>query len=200
MQEKPEPLAFGKPIWLLWSWCRGDALPVCESVSGLTVEESKHVEQLSQLMGFPEAAMREQLWLGHRAYLARLGTLPVAVGWSATGKVDVLGERVTLHVPPNNRYLYGFVTHPAWRGRGIYPHLLQAILRTEEQERFWIIHLLENTSSQRGIHKAGFREAARFSFLSTGGLSLVPPPGDSERAQVAAHLLGLPLKGETEDT
>ena len=144
--------------------------------------------------------MREQLWLGHHAYLARLGTLPVAVGWSATGEIDLLGGRVTLRVPPHNRYLYGFVTHPDWRGRGIYPHLLQTILRTEEQERFWIIHLLENTSSQRGIHKAGFRVAGRFSFLPTGGLSLVPPPGDSERAQEAAHLLGLHLIGETEDT
>jgi GNAT superfamily N-acetyltransferase len=200
MQEQAEPLAFGKPMWLLWSWCRGDALPVCSGVSGLTVEESKHVELLSNLMGFPEAALREQLWLGHRAYLARLGTLPVAVGWSATGEVALLGGRVTLHVPPNNRYLYGFVTHPDWRGRGIYPHLLQAILRTEEQEHFWIMHLLENTSSQRGIHKAGFRVAGRLSFLPTGGLGLLPPPADSERAQVAAHLLGFPLIGETEDT
>ncbi len=200
MPEPSEPFAFGKPMWLLWSWCRGDALPVCERVSGLTVEESKDALLLSHLMGIPEAALREQLWLGHRAYLARLGTLPVAVGWSATGDVAVLGGRVTLHVPPHHRYLYGFVTHPDWRGRGIYPHLLQAILRIEEQEYFWIIHLLENTSSQRGIHKAGFRVAGRFSFFSTGGLGLVPPPGDSERAQVAAHLLGLPLRGETEDT
>ncbi len=200
MPEPSEPFAFGKPMWLLWSWCRGDALPVCESVSGLTVEESKDALLHSHLMGIPEAALREQLWLGHRAYLARLGTLPVAVGWSATGEVALLGGRVTLHVPPHHRYLYGFVTHPDWRGRGIYPHLLQAILRIEEQEYFWIIHLLENTSSQRGIHKAGFRVAGRFSFFSTGGLGLVPPPGDSERAQVAAHLLGLPLRGETEDT
>jgi len=200
MQEQSEPLAFGKPMWLLWSWCRGDALPICERVSGLTVEASKDALLLSHLMGIPSAALREQLWLGHRAYLARLRTLPVAVGWSATGEVALLGGRVTLHVPPNNRYLYGFVTHPDWRGRGIYPHLLQAILRTEEQEYFWIIHLLENTPSERGIHKAGFRGAGRLSFLPTGGLGLIPPPGDSERAQVAEHLLGLPLIGETEDT
>jgi hypothetical protein len=166
----------------------------------LIVEESKHVELLSNLMGVPEAAMREQLWLGDRAYLARVGTLPIAVGWSATGEVALLGGRVTLHVPPNSRYLYGFVTHTDWRGRGIYPHLLQVILRTEEQEHFWIIHLLENTPSQRGIHKAGFRVAGRLSFLPIGGLGLIPPPGDSERAQVAEHLLGLPLIAETEDT
>lgn len=200
LQDQSESLAFGKPMWLLWSWWRGDALPICSVVSDLTVEESTHVELLSHLMGIPEAALREQLWLGDRAYLARLGTLPVAVGWSATGAVALFGGRVTLHIPPNNRYLYGFVTHPDWRGRGMYPHLLQAILRTEEQEHFWIMHLLENTPSQRGILKAGFRVAGRLSFLSTGELGLIPPPGDSERAQVAEHLLGLPLVWETEDT
>lgn len=200
MQEQSEPLAFGKPMWLLWSWCRGDALPICESMSGLTVEASKHVELLSHLMGIPSAALREQLGLGHRAYLARLETLPVAVGWSATGEVALFGGRATLHIPANHRYLYGFVTHPDWRGRGIYPYLLQAILQTEEQEHFWIIHLQENTPSQRGIHKAGFRGAGRLFFLPTGGLGLIPPPGDSERAQVTEHLLGLLLIGETEDT
>ena len=200
MQEQSEPVAFSKPMWLLWSWGRGDALPICESVSGLTVEASTHVELLSTLMNIPEAALSEQLWLGHRAYLARLGTLPVAVGWSATGEVALLGGRATLHVPPQHRYLYGFVTHPDWRGRGIYPHVLQAILRTEQQEHFWIIHLLENTPSQRGIHKAGFRLAGRLSFFPIGGLGLIPPPGDSERAHVAEQLLGLPLIGETEDT
>lgn len=199
MQGQAEPRAFDKPLWLLWSWCRGDALPGCESVSGLTVSESKHVELLSQLMNIPEAALSEQLELGHRAYLARMPTLPVAVGWSATGEVALFGGRVTLHVPPNNLYLYGFVTHPDWRGRGIYPYLLQTILRTEEQEYFWIMHLLENTASQRGIHKAGFRVAGRLAFFPTGGLGLMPPLGDSSRAQVAEQLLGLPLIGEPED-
>ena len=200
MQEQSAPRAFGKPLWLLWSWCRGDALPICQSVTGLTVEESQHVELLSTLMNIPQADLSEQLWLGHRAYLARMPTLPVAVGWSATGEVALFGGRVTLHVPPHHRYLYGFVTHPDWRGCGIYPYLLQAILRAEEQEHFWIMHLLENTASQRGIHKAGFRVAGRLSFFSTGGLGLMPPLGDSERAHVAEHLLGLPLIGETEDT
>lgn len=200
MQEQSEPLATDKPMWLLWSWCKGDTLPTCKSGSGLTVEESKHVELLSHLMNIPSEELREQLWHGDRAYLARLETLPVAVGWSATGEVAVLGGRVTLHVPPDNRYLYGFVTRPDWRGRGMYPHLLQAILRAEEQESYWIMHLQENMPSQRGIHKAGFRVAGRLSFLPTDELGLIPPSGDSERAHTAARLFGFPLIGETEDT
>lgn len=199
MQEQAAAHALGKPLWLLWSWCRGDGLPICQSVPGLTVEESQHVELLSTLMNIPEAALSEQIGLGHRAYLARMPTVPVAVGWSATGEVALFGGRVTLHVPAQHRYLYGFVTHSDWRGRGIYPYLLQAILRTEEQEYFWVMHLLENTVSGRGIHKAGFLVAGRLSFFPNGGLGLTPAPFDSERAHVAAHLLGLPLIGETED-
>lgn len=199
MQEQSEPRAAVLPLWLLWSWCRGDGLPICERVSGLTVEASTHMELLSQLMNIPEAALSEQLELGHRAYLARMPTRLVAVGWSATGAVALFGGRVPLHVPPHHRYLYGFVTHPDWLGRGIYPYLLQTILRTEEQEYFWIMHLLENTASQRGIHKAGFRVAGRLSYFPTSGLGLIPLPGDSERAEMAEQLLGLPLIGEPED-
>lgn len=200
MSEPSEPRAAGSPMWLLWNWCRGDALPICESVSGLTVSESKDALLLSHLMGIPEADLREQLGLGHRAYLARRGTLPVACGWGASGEVALFGGRLTLHVPPHHWYLYGFVTHPDWRGRGIYPHLLQAILRTEEQEHFWIIHLQEDTASERGIHKAGFRLAGRFFFLPTGGLGLIPTSFASSRAHVAEDLLGLPLIGERDAT
>ena len=50
---------------------------MCQSVSGLTAEESKDALLLSHLMGIPEAALREQLGLGHRAYLARMPTLSV---------------------------------------------------------------------------------------------------------------------------
>src|SRR5690242_15211083 len=55
MQEQSEPRAGGKPMWLLWSWCRGDALPICQSMSGLTVEESKKVLLLSHLMRSEES-------------------------------------------------------------------------------------------------------------------------------------------------
>jgi len=146
-------------------------------------------------MGFPETSIREQFSLGHRPYLARLRTLPVAVGWSASGDADIFGGRLAFRVPPNDRYLYAFVTLPGWRGRGIYPYLLQTILRRESQEyqRFWIIHLLENRASRYGICKAGFRLAGAISSLAAGGYSLIPYERDIVRAHAGAALLGLPL-------
>ncbi len=184
MPEQSEPLAFGKSMWLLWSWWRGDALPICSVVSGLTVEESKHVELLSHLMGIPSAALREQLWLGHRAYLARLGTLPTChVARPTTQPV-----LVWVCYPPRlarSRNLPTLASsHPADRGAG-------ALLDHSPAREY----AFPTRDTQSWLSRSW-----SLSFLPTGGLGLVPPPGDSERAQVAAHLLGLPLIGETEDT
>jgi hypothetical protein len=100
-------------------------------------------------------------------------------------------------VPEANRYLWGFVTLPSWRGRGIYPRLLQAILLQEagDAERFWIVHQLANTASARGIAKAGFHLAGKLYFLREGGIG-VTPVGAPDRGSAGADLLGLPiLKG-----
>src|SRR5215472_13303530 len=94
----------GRPFGLLWAWWKGDSLLPCSFLSALTVEETKHIEIIANVMGFPGASIRGQFSLGHRPYLARLRTLPVAVGWSATGEADILGGRLAFHVPPNDRY------------------------------------------------------------------------------------------------
>ena len=50
-------------------------------------------------------------------------------------------------------------TRPAWRGRGIYPWLLQeAVLRLKAPgARIWILSEPDNPASRRGILKAGFQ-------------------------------------------
>ncbi|GLV55602.1 hypothetical protein KDH_24460 [Dictyobacter sp. S3.2.2.5] len=93
-------------------------------------------------------------------------------------------------------FLYYFVTLPAWRGQGIYPRLLQHILRSEGEgnERFWIVHQHENVASQRGIEKAGFQIASKVYFIAADKLALVPPSVEtSERARAGSALLGLLL-------
>jgi hypothetical protein len=59
---------------------------------------------------------------------------------------------------PNSRGLWDLFTLESARGRGDYPHLLQAILRREqnEAEKFWLGHRVDNHASKRGIEKAGF--------------------------------------------
>lgn len=195
MRQGQEAFILGEQAGFLWTWWKGDLLPTLPSLPDFTVEEAVPIEILSNLMGISSVEVRKLLHKEHRPYIVRMGTLPVAVGWSGIGKASFGEGRVTFHVPAQNRYLYYFITLPTFRGRGIYPHLLQYILSSESKtnERFWIIHQLENTASQRGIQKAGFHIASQVHFLSRGGLGLVPPPGENERARAGAALLGLPL-------
>jgi hypothetical protein len=71
-----------------------------------------------------------------------------------------IGElRHQLILPPGNRYLWNFRTMAPFRGLGIYPVLLQQMIRCEGPgaKRFWIIHAPDNQSSRSGIRKAGFQ-------------------------------------------
>lgn len=130
----------------------------------------------------------------HRPYVAWIGATPVAYGWSAAGRTRFGLPPVSFSVPPGDRYLMDFATLPAWRGRGIYPGLLQAILEAEATDaaRFWVLHHRGNVASARGIEKAGFKLAAEIWFLDEGGLGLVDA-GSEERAREGGGLLGLPV-------
>lgn len=131
---------------------------------------------------------------GHQAYVARLNAAPVAYGWSATREATFGPQRTTFSIPDGNQYLWAFVTLPTWRGRGLYPRLLQAIIAEERREagRFWILHRWDNAASARGIEKAGFQAVAQIQALPDAGFGLVPL-SISERARAGAALLGLPI-------
>src|SRR2546430_17427734 len=115
----------GKQAGLLWTWWKGDLLPALPPLPGFTVEETINADMLSNLMEIPSEEVKRLFQQGHRPYIAHIEALPVAVGWSAIGKAAFGGGRVTFYVPGQNRYLYKFITLPTFRGRGIYPHLLQ---------------------------------------------------------------------------
>ena len=185
----------GEQAGLLWTWWQDDPLPILSPLLDFAVEEASNQPLLASLMGIAPATIAERFQTGHRPYLARLGTIPAAYGWSASGQAAFGGGLVTFQLPAKNRYLYDFVTLPTWRGLGIYPRLLQAILRKESStnERFWIIHQASNTASERGISKAGFRVASQVHFLSSGGLGLIALSGEGTRANAGAAVLGLPL-------
>lgn len=179
---------------LLWAWWRQDRLPAMAQANPLSISTTSNYEQLAALSGTELVAVVERVATQHRPYVARVGERPVAYGWSAAGRTSFGSPAVRITVPAANRYLLDFATLPAWRGQGIYPALLQAILLQEggQAERFWILHEASNQASARGIAKAGFQPVGEIHFLRRGGLGLTPMNA-SERAQAGADLLGLPL-------
>jgi hypothetical protein len=92
-------------------------------------------------------------------------------------------------------YLWDFQTLPDWRARGIYPHLLQAILTEHGSNlhRFWIITTPENRASSRGIEKAGFTAVAELAFTEQRRAGVVAAESRDERARAGAAVLGLEL-------
>jgi ribosomal protein S18 acetylase RimI-like enzyme len=181
----------------LLTWWRGDPRPALSALAGFRTAPSEDTVLVAALAGLDPREAKRRLGSHHRAYVAYLGPIPVAYGWVALSGACIGELGVQVQLGADDRYLWDFATLPAWRGRGIYPRLLQAILRAEEHEaeRFWIIHAPENGASQAGIERAGFRAVGELSFRHGGGTGLVPG-GLRERARVGATLLGVPLIGE----
>jgi hypothetical protein len=133
---------------------------------------------------------------GHRAYLAWWNGEPAAWGWVATRDAWIGELRAAVVLPRGERYLWNFVTLPSHRGRGIYPRLVDAIVRAEsgEAERFWIARAPENHASGAGIAKAGFATVATLSFDAAGRPALREEARGAGAA--AARVLGHPLAGD----
>lgn len=169
---------------------RDDPAPDLTPLEGLAVARVADAATMAALQGHAHRTIEDRFAAGHRAYVARLEGEPAAWGWVAT-RTAVIGElKIRFSVPSGERYLWNFVTRPAFRGRGIYPRLLHHIVRMEgpEAERFWIIHAPENRASGSGIRKAGFTTGGEISFDAANGPAVREVDEDDRGA---ARLLGL---------
>lgn len=171
---------------------RADAPPALGPLPGLRVVRTDDTSLLAALQGRERAALDARRAAGHHACLAWLDDAPAAWGWVATRSADVGEVGATVRLPDGERYLWNFVTLARHRGRGVYPRLLDAIVRAESAEaaQCWIAHAPENHASAAGIRKAGFTTLAALSFDATGGAAVreLHPGGGA----AASRLLGLP--------
>src|SRR5215212_6462485 len=139
------------------TWWRGDHRSALASLPTFFAAPTKDIALLAQLAHLECVEVRRRLDQGHRPYIAWLDGQPTAYGWVATQTAEIGELDLTISLSSSHRYLWDFATLPVWRGRGIYPHLLQAILAAEvvEAKQFWIIAAPENQASSAGIAKAG---------------------------------------------
>lgn len=174
---------------------RDDPAPELSAAHGLSVECELDAARMAALQHKPVGEILRRFAEGHRVYIARYAEIPAAWGWVATdsAKIGELGS--TLMIPRGERYLWNFVTLEAYRGRGIYPRLLDAIVRRESGEaaRFWIAYAPENRASEAGIRKAGFVPVAELSFDAAGQPAV---RATAARGAEAAAILGLPQATE----
>ena len=176
----------------LATFWRGDAQPELVPLPGLTITVGGDIEEIAELTRLTKLEVKERLGAGHRIYIAAVDGIPAASGWVATLSASIGELDLEFALPASDRYLWDFVTLPEWRGRGLYPRLLQGIVAAEGAgaERFWIIHAPENVASGSGIMKAGFEPISDLSFLPESGVGTVAL-ASAERAKVGAALLGV---------
>lgn len=170
---------------------RDDVRTTLAPLPGLAVERELEVQVMASLQQKPAGDMARRMEAGHRAYVARLDGNEAAFGWVATREASIGEVGAAFGIPASERYLWNFVTVPDYRGRGIYPRLLEAILRVEsrEAERFWIAYAPENHASASGIRKAGFRPVAELSFDAAGRPAVRIT--ESRDGRAASRMLGI---------
>jgi hypothetical protein len=179
----------------LAQWHNGMTLPVLPALEDFAIIATADISLLTYLTGLSEHAIEVRMQNGHCPYVAWLRETPAVYGWVATQTAQIGELNLVFDLPRNTTYLWDFVTLPAWRGMGIYPHLLQNILVKEHAraDNFWIIHAPENHSSAQGITRAGFTAVGELSFLKRKpGIGLVEQ-GRDELARQGADLLQVEL-------
>jgi GNAT superfamily N-acetyltransferase len=166
-------------------------MPTLIPLADLEVHTVWDADYMARLQGRSVEEIEQRFANGHRAYVAWRNEEPAAWGWVATRSASIGELSASFMMSQGERYLWNFVTLPAYRGLGIYPRLLQAIVRSEsvDAERFWIGYAPENHASGSGIAKAGFVAQAEMSFDTSGrpALRALTPGG----AAASARVLGI---------
>lgn len=112
--------------------------------------------------GAPEEVYK-RFEAGRRCYTAWVNDELAAYGWVSFDD-ELIGElSLRLRLLPGEAYIWDCATIPAYRQNHLFSALLVYILselRAEPLCRVWIGANLENTASQRGIARAGFRRVA----------------------------------------
>jgi GNAT superfamily N-acetyltransferase len=194
-QLNPALVAPAKPEIVFSTWWRGDIDAASAALAGFEAQPASDHQLLAQMARLDLGEVLARVGGGHQPYMAWLNGAPVAYGWAAGRRASIGELGLDFSIPAGNCYLWDFATLPEWRGLGIYPRLLRAILAREagHAERFWIGHVRENRASGHGILKAGFRVAGATDCSDGRALTFAAAMA-SERAAACAALLGLGLR------
>lgn len=178
----------------LATWWHGDPVPDLTPIPQFSVCPSTDISLLARIIQITEDEVHTRIQAGSIPYIAYVDQVPTAYGWVASRIGEVVEIDLHFALPTRNCYLWDFATLPDWRGKGIYPHLLQSIIEQESAnfDRFWILYAPFNLASRIGIHKAGFQSLLEFNF--DNGTFQAQALVNSDRLQTAAKLLHVPLQ------
>ena len=118
---------FGEFVGPWYTWWPGDPLPALPALAGFAAAPIADDAAFAHVSGLSAAEIAARRANGDRPYLATVAGAGVGWGWSATRQLSIGELGIERALPPTDRYLWAFETLPEWRGRGVYPRLLQVI-------------------------------------------------------------------------
>lgn len=178
------------------TWWRGDPLPAVPDLPGFAARRETDHDLIGRLTGLLNKTIAARLGSENDLFVGLLDGEPAGYGWLAhrCGGIDELD--FSFGLPDGDAYLWDFVTLPVFRGRGVYPHLLQAIVaQTSGVERFWIGYETRNLASERGIAKAGFHIVGDLDVTAgrVSGFTVDVPGPRAEAARALFHPKSRPI-------
>ena len=103
-----------------------------------------------------------QLACGDFGYYAYCDGIPVGYGWAKHAGSDDFFFKIGNGCV----YLCRFFVHDSMRGQGIYPEMISALIKKENDvNTFYIAVERGNDSSERGLKKVGFEFVKEFGFV-----------------------------------
>lgn len=176
---------------------REDKMPFLERPAQVRIEKSFDVRMLHHLTGLSKMEIERRFMEQNDAWVLWVKDIPAAFGWVAHVFAPIGELERFVQVGDDEVYLWNFRTVEQWRGKGLYPLLLQHILRAQLSQgtrRHWIIAKPENRASVRGIQKAGFEVVGELSYDRFNELVLVPVR-KGESTDDAASFLDVRIAG-----
>ena len=178
----------------LWAFERGTLwVRECGGKSGAPVIPAREVvlreahadaaETLASAMGLATVAeVRQRFDAERRCFVALVDDAIASYGWVSHG-IESIGElERSLHMTPDEAYIWDCATLPPYRGQHLYCALLDHIVTTlcrDGTRRIWIGASLDNTPSIRGFAAAGFQPVLTLTYLRLLGIRRVWMAGDT---------------------
>lgn len=149
-------------------------------VRAATLADVPRVQRAMQESGdYPADVVVSRLQDGRYPFVVEEDDMVVSYGWVALSGDNVGDMGLSIRLRSHHAYIYDCATHPAYRGRGFYPALLQVMaadLGHGGWSCIWIGTAPGNFTSQHGIVRAGFQRV--------GDMNLLRRPDGSFRADI----------------
>ena len=130
---------------------------------------------------------------GEQCFIAIHNAKVISYIWGSRGKVGVEEINMAVQTAPKEMYLYDAFTLEPWRGKNLYPSVLQRALecgRSLGLQRITIFVEARNIPSIRGVNKAGFILFQTLLYKTVFGFGKreLLPPLDSHPPAKFVHL------------